>query len=113
LRDEQGQIVGGLLGQLLYSWLRIEILAVAEQYRGQDWGQRLMEEAERRAVEAGCHSAWVDTFSFQAPGFYQRLGYRVFGELPDYPAGQTRLFLCKRLFAGAATVAQTLEREKS
>jgi ribosomal protein S18 acetylase RimI-like enzyme len=65
------------------------------------WGRRLVEEAERLAAEAGCRQAWVDTFSFQSPGFYQRLGYRVFGELPDYPPGQTRYFLTKVLQPGS------------
>ena len=52
--------------------------------------------AERRAVERGCHSAWVDTFSFQAPGFYPKLGYEPFGEL-DYPPDFKRIFLRKQL----------------
>ena len=55
-----------------------------------------MGDAEARALERGCHSAWVDTFSFQAPGFYPKLGYTVFGEL-DYPPGHKRIFLQKRL----------------
>lgn len=97
LRGEQSQILGGLLGQIHWGWLRIEILAVAPALRGAGWGRRLMEEAEHRARQQGCEHAWVDTFTFQAPGFYQRLGYEVFAELPDYPAGQTRLFLRKRL----------------
>jgi len=95
LRDGDGRIVGGLIGQILWGWLQIDILAVAEEYRGSGWGRRLIEEAERVAIAAGCHSAWVDTFSFQSPDFYRRLGYRVFGELPNYPAGETRYFLAK------------------
>jgi ribosomal protein S18 acetylase RimI-like enzyme len=103
LRDHD-DIVGGLIGQLHWEWLRIEILAVAEALRGRGWGRRLVEEAERLAVAAGCRRAWVDTFSFQAPGFYERLGYRRFGELPDYPSGHTRCFYAKLLApARAAT----------
>jgi ribosomal protein S18 acetylase RimI-like enzyme len=100
LRTEDGRIVGGLIGELLWGWLRIDILAVAEELRGGGWGRRLVEEVERVAVAAGCHGSWVDTFSFQAPGFYRRLGYQVFGELPDYPTGHRRYFLAKRLAAG-------------
>jgi hypothetical protein len=51
----------------------------------------------RLALEAGCHHAWVDTFSFQARHLYEKLGYRLFGALPDYPRGQTRYFLAKDL----------------
>jgi GNAT superfamily N-acetyltransferase len=102
LRDEQGAIAGGLIGELLWEWLQIKILSVAEGLRGQGWGRRLVAQAERLAVEGGCHHAWVDTFSFQARPFYEKLGYRVFGQLPDYPAPQTRYFLAKALGASGA-----------
>jgi hypothetical protein len=39
---------------------------------------------------------WLDSFSFQAPGFYKKLGYSVFGTLPDFPKGETRYFFSKR-----------------
>ncbi len=97
LRDDQGHIVGGLIGEIHWGWLRISILAVAEELRGIGWSRWLVIEAEGWAMKAHCHGAWVDTSSFQAPEFYQRLGYRVFGELPDYPLGQTRYFLAKTL----------------
>ena len=61
-----------------------------------------MAAAEGRAIERGCHSSWVDTFSFQAPGFYPKLGYEPFGEL-DYPPDFKRVFLQKRLAPGGAT----------
>jgi ribosomal protein S18 acetylase RimI-like enzyme len=57
----------------------------------------LVEFAESCARERGCIGAWVDTFSFQAPGFYERLGYRQFGELPFYPDDQRRIFFSKIL----------------
>jgi ribosomal protein S18 acetylase RimI-like enzyme len=100
LRDDSGRIVGGLTGSFHWGWLRIDILSVATEFRGAGWGRQLVEEAERLAVAAGCRHAWVDTFSFQSPGFYQRLGYQLFGELPDYPLGQTRYFLAKDLTDG-------------
>lgn len=111
LRDDSGRIVGGLIGETQWGWLRISILAVCEGLRGGGWGRRLVEEAEGRAIDAGCHSAWVDTFSFQAPGFYQRLGYTVFGELPDYPVGQVRIFLRKQLRSTIITTPGTGPRE--
>ena len=61
-------------------------------------GTTLMREAERVAVERGCHSAFLDTFSFQAPGFYQKLGYEIFATL-DYPPRHKRHFLKRRLVA--------------
>lgn len=92
-------IEGGLIGQMNWQWLRIEILAVPARYRGQGVGTQLMQFAEAIAWKQGCRKAWVDTFSFQAPRFYEKLGYQRFGELPDYPPGATRFFYWKHLTA--------------
>jgi GNAT superfamily N-acetyltransferase len=89
-------IVAGLAGETYSGWLFIRYLWISDALRGQGIGRKLMGDAEARALERGCHSAWVDTFSFQAPGFYPRLGYEVFGEL-EYPPGHKRIFLQKRL----------------
>jgi ribosomal protein S18 acetylase RimI-like enzyme len=56
-----------------------------------------MQQAEDIAREAGCAGIWLDTYEFQARGFYEKLGYTVFGELPDHPAGMKRFFMMKRL----------------
>jgi GNAT superfamily N-acetyltransferase len=97
LNDEDGKAVGGLWGRLAYDWLFIELLAVPEQYRGQDHGTALMNEAERIARASGCTGIWLDTYEFQARGFYEKLGFEVFGTLEDHPAGQRRFFLRKHL----------------
>lgn len=97
LRGDGDEILGGVIGALQWEWLRIEILAVVEHLRGQGWGRSLVEQAEQIAFRNGCRQAWVDTFSFQSPQFYKRLGYHAFGELPDYPRGQVRYFLAKVL----------------
>ena len=96
---EHETIVAGLAGETYSGWLFIRYLWVSETLRGRGIGRELMEAAEARALERGCHSAWVDTFSFQAPGFYRRLGYETFGEL-DYPPGHKRIFFQKRLAGG-------------
>lgn len=94
LRDAQGMVIGGLWGSTSYGWLYTQALAVPEHARGQGLGRALMLEAEAQARQRGCHAAWVDTI-FGARGFYESLGYRVFGELADHPAGHTRSFLQK------------------
>jgi len=98
VRDSE-KIVAGLAGETYSGWLFIKYLWVSEGLRGKGIGRRLMAAGEARALERGTHSAWVDTFSFQAPGFYPKLGYEVFGEL-DYPPDFKRLFLRKRLGTG-------------
>jgi GNAT superfamily N-acetyltransferase len=90
-------IAGGLLGDTNWDWLHIEILAVTADLRGRGYGRQLMEQAEALARERGCAAAWVDTYSFQSPGVYQRLGYRIFGMLPNYPGAEQRIFLMKTL----------------
>jgi ribosomal protein S18 acetylase RimI-like enzyme len=85
------------MGYTHWEWLFVSHLWVDERLRGQGWGGRLMARIEEAAVRRGCHSAHLDTFSFQALGFYEKQGYARFGTLPDYPRGESRYFLSKRL----------------
>jgi GNAT superfamily N-acetyltransferase len=91
------QIVGGLYGSTLFSYLRVDLLFVPESMRRNGIGRRLMAEAEAEALRRGCHAASLDTYSFQARGFYERLGYSVFGIIDDCPPGHSRIYLIKRL----------------
>ena len=95
LHDAENRLLGGLSGVLAGGWLFVDALWVDAGLRGRGAGRALMARAETHAKAADCHSAWLDTF--QASGFYEALGYRVFGALEDYPGGQTRVFLRKRL----------------
>ena len=95
LRDDDGIVVGGLSGVVQWNWLFVSLLYVSEELRGQGFGRALMKEAEREAVVMGCTHIYLDTFSFQARGFYERLGYEVFGQLEDFPPGHSRYFLRK------------------
>lgn len=97
LRDEQGNLVGGLLGDTAWGWLYISALWISDRLRRQGIGQRLMAAAEAEAVRRGCRHAAVDTMDFQAPEFYKKLGYCVWGSLDDHPAGHSRIFLRKDL----------------
>lgn len=95
VRDE-ARIVAGLAGETYCGWLFVKYLWVSGGLRGRGVGRELMAQAEARALERGCHSAWLDTFGFQARGFYEKLGYEEFGRL-DYPPGHHRHFMQKRL----------------
>ncbi len=97
VRDETGAIVGGLLGDTFWGWLYVSILWVDERLRGQGYGRTLLTTAEQEAIARGCHHALLDTMSFQARPFYEKLGYTVFGELHDIPVGHSRYYLQKPL----------------
>jgi GNAT superfamily N-acetyltransferase len=97
VRSEPGELLAGLVGRIYYSWIFVEFLWVAEQHRGQGLGRALLVKAEEEAVSRGCTGCWLDTFDFQARGFYERYGYSLFGELSDYPPGHKRYFLQKNL----------------
>jgi GNAT superfamily N-acetyltransferase len=99
LKDEEGATIGGLWGRSAYEWLFVELLFVPEELRGSGAGSRLMKQAEEIARERGCTGVWLDTFAFQALGFYQKLGYTVFGELKDHPRGVSQYWLQKRFDA--------------
>jgi GNAT superfamily N-acetyltransferase len=99
LHDEAGKAIGGLWGKAFYDWLFVELLFVPDSLRGRGLGAALLAAAEEQARGWGCHSLWLDTFSFQARGFYERLGYKVFGQVPDYPAPHSRFLLSKRIAA--------------
>ena len=97
LRDSDGKLVGGLLGGTYWGWLHVDILWLDESVRRQGYGQQMMAMAEQEALQRGCHHAHLDTMSFQARGFYEKLGYEVFGVLDDLPKGHSRIFLKKEL----------------
>ncbi len=97
LKNARGEWLGGLTGYTWAGWMHVNFLWVTETLRAQRHGTRLMDAAEAFAVEHGCVGATLETHSFQAPGFYAKRGYEVFGTLEDYPPGHSKLFLRKRL----------------
>ena len=99
ITDDAGAVVGGLWARTAMGWLFVELLFVPEALRGQGIGRELLRRAEAEAVARGCHHVWLDTFEFQARGFYEKLGYTVFGTLEGHPVGGRRFFLEKRFDA--------------
>ena len=97
LRDDGGAIVGGLWGLTGFRWLFVQYLAVPPALKGEGRGRALMLAAEDEARRLGCTGLWLDTFSFQARGFYEKLGYDVIGQIDDFPPGEARFFLRKRI----------------
>jgi GNAT superfamily N-acetyltransferase len=95
LRDRAGAPIGGLWASTAFRWLNLELLFVPPALRGRGLGAALVTAAECEAAARDCLGAFVDTASFQAPGFYQRLGYRLYGVLDDFPPGHQRRYFRK------------------
>ena len=106
VRDEGGIAVGGLIGRTTAAWLYVELFWLPEALRGTGLGTRVMMAAEAEAVRRGCIGTHLDTYDYQAPSFYQKLGYKVFGSIEDHPPGHTRLWMQKR-FSASSTGAGT------
>jgi len=101
-RDGTGTLVGGLLGQTNLGWLFVAALWVDVASRHRGLGGAILDAAEHEARRRGCIGVYLDTYSFQARPFYEKRGYRVFGELPDCPPGATKYYLSKALSRSAA-----------
>lgn len=97
LKGEKGETLGGLLGYVWAGWLFVAILWVDEALRSQGHATRLMDAAEDYARQRKCHSAYLDTHSWQARPFYEKRGYEVFATLDDFPPGHKKFFLKKEL----------------
>jgi GNAT superfamily N-acetyltransferase len=92
-KDERAAILGGTFGDLWGGWLELTLLWVAEPLRGQGYGARLLLAAEEEARTQGCRGVFLSTFGFQTRTYYDRFGYEVFGELPNYPEGHSLYFM--------------------
>lgn len=97
IENDEGTIVGGLFGKCAYRWMHVEFVIVPAEARGQGLGTSLMQQAESIAVAHGCIGVWLETLSFQALPFYQKLGYSLFADSGDQPPAARFYWLRKRL----------------
>jgi len=97
VKDEAGQVVGGLSAHTYWDWLEVDDLFVPETWRGQGIGSSLLQTAEAMAVERGARHSFLTTFAFQARGFYERHGYTVAGTLEGYPPRSAYFWMRKDL----------------
>ena len=97
IRDEQQTIQAGIEGWTWNGDCYIRSLWVHRALRGKGVGTTLLQSAEREAMDRGCEKIVLVTISFQAPGFYQKLGYEIFAELDDFPRHHKSYYLRKRL----------------
>jgi GNAT superfamily N-acetyltransferase len=96
-RDRDGALVGGVHGQVNWTWLHVALFWISSGHRRRGLGSKLLGAIEAAATERGCTQAHLDTFSYQARPFYERHGYELFATLEEYPPGHARYFLRKRL----------------
>jgi len=97
VEDEHGQLLAGLVAETFGNWLEIEYLFVKEGLRGQGIGSQLLQQAESEAKKRNCRFAFVNTYQFQAPAFYQKHGYQEVFTLKDYPCTGQRHYYQKDL----------------
>ena len=97
VEDEHGQLLAGLVAETFGNWLEIEYLFVKEELRGQGIGSQLLQQAESEAKKRNCRFAFVNTYQFQAPAFYQKHGYKEVFTMKDYPYTGQRHYYQKEL----------------
>ena len=109
VEDEDGAVQGALTGETNGLWLKVEYLWVRQALRGQKLGGTLLELAEAEARRRGCRYSFLSTFQFQAPQFYEKMGYRLVLELVNYPCEGKRLFYTKILVPCEGSGEETRE----
>ena len=97
IEDEHGRLLAGLVAETFGNWLEIEYLFVKEELRGQGIGSQLLQQAESEAKKRNCRFAFVNTYQFQAPAFYQKHGYKEVFTMKDYPYTGQRHYYQKEL----------------
>ncbi|MFE3577632.1 GNAT family N-acetyltransferase [Lysinibacillus sp. NPDC059133] len=96
LRDEEGEILGGITGTIFWYNLHIDYLWVDELLRGKGYGKELLNCIENIARENRCKLIQLDTFSFQAPNFYQKNGYEIVGVIEEHPNKENQQYYLKK-----------------
>jgi GNAT superfamily N-acetyltransferase len=96
LKNECGQIYGGIVGEICWNWLEVHYLFVDEELRHLGYGTKLLSEAERIAKAKKCDFIKLDTLSFQALDFYLKQGFEVYGTIAN-AGGFTHYYLKKDL----------------
>lgn len=96
-RDAKGRLLGGLILESYWLESYIELLWLSERTRRSGTGAKLIAQAEKIAKKRGSRLIWLNTYSFQAPRFYEKQGYQRFGGMQGSPKGHRRHFYVKAL----------------
>lgn len=97
LQDPEKKVVGGVIGLVYWDWFAIDLMYIQDPFRGQGYGTQLLKLAEDEARAMDVKHIHLDTFSFQAPDFYIKNGYEIFGTLDQFPSGHKRFYMTKNI----------------
>lgn len=96
-RNEKEEIIGGLYGHTIWGTLEIKTFVVKSENRNEGIGRQLILAAEKEAKNRNCRYISLDTFSFQAPEFYEKFGFKKIGTETDFPKGFEKYYYRKKL----------------
>lgn len=96
-RDVNSIVIGGVVGEAYWGWVHFTTVWVHPDHRRKGIASQMLKSAEEAAARLGYTQAYLDTFTFQTPDLYLRAGYEIFGQLVNFPAGGTRLFMRKTI----------------
>lgn len=99
IKDDQGIVLGGIVGEIAWDWMLIQGLWVDESIRAKGWGGKLLSALEQHSFSKKIIGIRLETTTFQALDFYLKFGYNIFGELPNMPKGHTCYFLQKQIIS--------------
>ncbi|MFQ3229500.1 GNAT family N-acetyltransferase [Reinekea sp.] len=100
IRDVDNNVIGGLMGDMTFTSIFVKFLWLSESVRGIGLGEKLLKRLEIEAIELGVNNLCLDTYSFQAPKFYAKYGYREVGRFTDFPCkGVDQIYFQKKLAA--------------
>lgn len=97
LKDKNDKVFGCVVVSFLWNGMEIQSLWVDDSVRKQGWGRKLIQAVEEEAIKRGCTIAYTNTFTWQAPKFYEKLGYVLFGKLENFPPGNSLGYFSKKL----------------
>ena len=97
IRDDAGRLIGVAAG---YTWGGISELKemwIDEAYRGRGYGSALLNAFVTEARSRGVRQIWVASYDFQAPGMYEKAGFKRMAAFEGWPEGHVNVVLCKTL----------------
>lgn len=97
LKDRNNAVKGMIIVSFLWNGMHIDSLWIDETVRDQKWGSSLLRMAEEEAIKRECTIVYTDTFTWQAPKFYEKQGYKLYGKLEDFPKGNSLFYYAKNL----------------